>query len=246
MRIGICDDQKPTRDYICRLVQKNSEDHKLYCFESGKELLSFVKKSAMPDLIFLDIDFNDDMDGMAIAGKLKEKQIGAGVSTGSLPLIVFVTGMPERMQEAFAVRAFQFLVKPFDEKQFALILFQAAKEVEHLKGQITHKEILEFYTGGKLMRIKPERLMYIESDGRKLKMHLDDRVVECYAKMSDVVSEISRMFCQIHRSYIVNLEYIFTYDRKQVELKNGETIPLSKYKYKEFLDAFMKYSSRRA
>ena len=68
MRIGICDDQKPTRDYICRLVQKNSEDHKLYCFESGKELLSFVKKSAMPDLIFLDIDFNDDMDGMAIAG----------------------------------------------------------------------------------------------------------------------------------------------------------------------------------
>ena len=96
------------------------------------------------------------------------------------------------------------------------------------------------------MRIEPERLMYIESDGRKLKMHLDDRVVECYAKMSDALSEISRMFCQIHRSYIVNLEYIFTYDRKQVELKNGETIPLSKYKYKEFLDAFMKYSSRRA
>ena len=45
MLIAICDDEKHTRDYLCRLVKDHSEEYKVYCFESGKELLAFAKKN---------------------------------------------------------------------------------------------------------------------------------------------------------------------------------------------------------
>ena len=245
MLIAICDDEKHTRDYLCRLVKDHSEEYKVYCFESGKELLAFAKKNEVPDLIFLDIDFNNDMDGMAVAGKLKEKQISAGTASGSLPLIVFVTGIPERMQEAFAVRAFQFLVKPINEKQLLSTLQQAEKEIENIKQRKASDGTKTINIGGKKLRINTDDLIFVESEGRKLKLHINGRTVECYGKMEDAISQMGQSFCLIHRSYLVNLKHVFTYERTHVELADGSIIPMSKYKYKDFLDAFLSYGRRR-
>ncbi len=246
MLIGICDDQKPAREYLSRLVKTASDKYSVECFANGHEILDYFGKGKKLDLLFLDIDFKDDMDGMAVAGKIKEKQIASGAAIASLPLIVFVTGMPERMPEAFGVRAFQFVVKPIDEKQFAEVLTQAEREIANIKYQVPGNSVVKLSVGAKQIRFDSSKLIYIESVARKLKIHLDDRMVECYAKMADVADELGSDFCQIHRSYIINLSYVFSYDRTQVELNDGTIIPMSKYKYKEFLDAFMQYGSRRA
>ena len=185
------------------------------------------------------------MDGMAVAGKLKEKQISAGTASGSLPLIVFVTGIPERMQEAFAVRAFQFLVKPINEKQLLSTLQQAEKEIENIKQRKASDGTKTINIGGKKLRINTDDLIFVESEGRKLKLHINGRTVECYGKMEDAISQMGQSFCLIHRSYLVNLKHVFTYERTHVELADGSIIPMSKYKYKEFLDAFLSYGRRR-
>ncbi len=247
MVIGICDDQKLALDYIKRLVESdtNSGKHKIICFDNGRKLLEYADNGNEFDLVFLDIDFEDEMDGMAVAAKLKEKQIKAGTAVGSLPLIVFVTGIPERMPEAFGVRAFQFVVKPIDEKKFVQVLHQAEKEVKHLKSQRAYDAVLEVTAGSRQINIDTAKLMYVESQGRKLVFCLEDRKIDCYARMTDVIEKLGACFCHIHRSYIVNLAYVFSYDRAEIELRNGVKIPLSKSRYKDFLDAFIIYNAGR-
>ena len=243
MHIGICDDERITRDYLDRLIKADSGEHITKCFANGKEALSFFEAGNSIDLLFLDIDFKNELDGMSVASKIKADQFANGRAIGSLPLIVFVTGIPERMQEAFEVSAFWFLIKPIDKEKFLGVLSQAKKEVEHIKRREAYDDKLTISIGGKQMLFKSSALKYVESVGRKLKLHIKDRVVECYGKMDEISSQVGDDFCQIHRSYIVNLTHIFTYDRTQVEMDDGMIIPMSKYKYKEFLDNFLRVST---
>lgn len=245
MVIGICDDQKMALDYLRKLVESSLNKCMVVGFDSGRKLLEYANSENELDLVFLDIDFEDEMDGMAVAAKLKEKQIKEGAAVGSLPLIIFVTAMPERMPEAFGVCAFQFVVKPVVEEEFIQVLHRAEKEVSNIKSKRQLKHIFEMSSGGTQIRFETSKLLYVESQGRKLVFYMDDRKVDCYGRILDVIGRMGNSFCQVHRSYIVNMAYIFKYDRTEIELKNGMKIPLSKGKYKDFLDAFMIYNAGR-
>ncbi len=239
MKIGICDDQKATRDLIKKYILDVTGSHSIYEFRSGEELLSFIKNDEDLDIVFLDIDFKDGFDGMEIAKQIKGAQIDEAVVGGGLPFIVFVTGYPERMQDAFDVRAFQFLVKPVDQGKFSLVLLQAEKEIKNLKA---HNHVSGEYVisiNGRKQMIDKNRIRYIESVGRKARLCMDDEDVEIYARMPDIVSDLGDGFFQTHRSFIVNLDAVIGYEKSEVRLRDGMKVPLSRHKYREFLDAYM-------
>jgi len=56
------------------------------------------------------------MDGMELARNIR------AVDIGRQPIIVFVTGYEKYVYDAFDVGAFQYLVKPVDEKKFAAVV----------------------------------------------------------------------------------------------------------------------------
>lgn len=246
MVIGICDDQKPTRDLIRGYIDIEPYEDDILCFGSGHELLDYVRNGGRLDIVFLDIDFRDDMDGMAVAAAIKEDQVEKGSAGNSLPLIIFVTGMPERMQEAFSVRAFQFLVKPINAPQVCQILELAKKEVRYIQNQNQEAGSFEVNIGGKTVVIDPVELLYIESKGRKLLLYSTDESVEFYSKMADMMEILPECFFRVHRSFIINLAQVSSYDRTKVKLKDGTEIPMSRYQYKDFLDVFMEYSTGRS
>ena len=49
------------------------------------------------------------------------------------------------------------------------------------------------------------------------------------------------LFLRCHRSYIVSLLHIKTISREEIELDNGDTIPLSRRRYKEVNMKFINY-----
>ncbi len=129
MIIGICDDEKNVREMIAVYVDKIDDSAEIHFFKNGDEVLQFAKQGKRIDILYLDIDLKAAPDGMDLAKILKEKQIKEGNASSALPLIIFITGLPERMPEAFGVRAFQYLLKQIDEKQFGLVYDQARKAV---------------------------------------------------------------------------------------------------------------------
>ena len=112
--IAICDDEKYARKLIRNLIEKQGIRCKVTEFSSGKELLEVLRQKAV-DILFLDVSM-EGMDGMAVAKQLRSQAGERGEAVwGSLPLLIFVTGYPEYMMDAFSVNAFQFLVKPIKE-----------------------------------------------------------------------------------------------------------------------------------
>ena len=135
-----------------------------------------------------------------LAGELKGSQIADGSGGAALPLVIFITGIPERMPEAFGVRAFHFLVKPVKEEQFRPVLESARKAVAYAKSRQTEKTIT-LVSGSVTNVLKASDICYVESLGRKLVFHLREGVTESYGKISEIGSELGDTFYQIHRSY---------------------------------------------
>ena len=240
MFIGICDDESTARNLIEAYIRQIDDSDTIYHFRNGDEVLGFVRKGKKLDILYLDIDLEHSPDGMEVASKIKKRQIEEGSGASALPLIIFITGLPERMPEAFGVRAFQFLVKPIEKKEFKLVFHQAKKAVQYAP-RAKRGHSISVSSNGVKRTIAVADIYYIESSGRKLIFHLKDEMVDIYGKIADINEEIDDAFCQIHRSFIVNMRYIKDYTRTGVQIDSGANVPMSKYKYRDFVREYALY-----
>ena len=104
LKIAICDDEQPIRDYLKKLTEKCT-DAQVHVFANGEELLS---DPTVYDIILLDISLNRKPDsgkpnGMEVAKKIRET---------SDVIIIFVTALKEYVFEGYDVGAFHYLLKP--------------------------------------------------------------------------------------------------------------------------------------
>ena len=246
MNIAICDDEENVRIYIGKLIQKQTVFCNITEFSSGEELLRFQNQPDMEpfDIIFLDISM-EDMDGMTVAKRLRSRMEGRKEAVwGSLPLLIFVTGYPEYMQEAFSVSAFQYIVKPIRENDFESVFAQAVREYQYLikKRQEEPKEIL-VRNGHTTRNICADEIYYIESSNRKVTLHLKNEKVEYYGKISELERELQPDFFRVHKGYLVHLKYVERYNRTEVWMHTGDQLMMSKYKYQDFVKSYLEYIS---
>lgn len=244
MHIAICDDEAYIRTYIRTLIEKQSVDYRITEFSSGKELLQFQEENAELgiDILFLDIMLKD-IDGMTVAKQLRKKMESQQKAVwGSLPLLIFVTGSQAYMQSAFEVNAFQYIVKPIQESEFERIFAQAVREYQCLlqSNSLQPKEIM-VKSKNRMRKVPAEQVYYIESSNRKVILCLKDEKIEYYDKIGELEQELQPDFFRIHKGYLVHMKYVEGYDRTEVRMKNGDNLLISKYKYHDFVKAYMQY-----
>ncbi len=189
MNIAICDDEENIRIYIRKLIQKQETFCKITEFSSGKELLEFQDETNAEeiDILFLDISMGDE-DGMTVAKQLRSQMESKKEAVwGSLPLLIFVTGYPEYMQEAFSVNAFQYIVKPIQESNFEQVFAQTIREYQYLmaKKKEKPKEVL-VRNGNRTRSVSADDIYYIESSNRKVTLYLRHEKIEYYDKISSL------------------------------------------------------------
>ena len=243
-RVAICDDEPNIRKLIASYVRRQHADCAISEYASGKQLLDACRVSGeQPHILFLDIAFPGGVDGVETAKQLRALSAGEDVSSlSALPLIIFVTGDADSMPDAFRVHAFQYIVKPFNEADFAEILSQALRELRLMRerASVSGKKIT-IRSGGAVVTLARDDVFYLESAGRKLMASTAQGRVTYYGKIVEAEAELGRGFFRIHRGFLVNLEKIRRYTRTEAELVNGEKIPISKQKYPQFVETYMQY-----
>lgn len=244
MNIGICDDDEGSRLLIKKCIEKENKNDEVNLFNNSIDVKQYFENRQL-DILYLDIDLKDVQDGLSLAKELKEEAIKEGIGGITLPLIIFVTGYPERMLEAFSVTAYHFLVKPIDEEQFRSVLNKARKTVRYLLSNRSDR-VLKLRNDGVTFTIKETDIYYIESFGRKLCFYTKNGDIESYGKISDKVNELGDAFYQSHRSFIVNMKYISDYSKNEISLESGMNIPLSKYKHDEFVKSYATFLRKQA
>lgn len=209
--------------------KKHGHSFQIVPFVSAEELLESKKKL---DLIFLDIKL-DGMDGMAAAKKLKKRKTGCQ--------IVFLTVLKDFVFDAFEVEAANYLVKPVpDEKLF--------RTLDRLMTKMAEKENQYFIisSGHTHRRIPLREIYYFEVIKRKIYIHCGREVVKYYDSISNVEQKLPGNFFRCHRSFLVNLKQIRQFCEGNLMMENGEMVPVSRLRQREFASAAMKYMQRES
>ncbi|WP_454051871.1 LytR/AlgR family response regulator transcription factor [Clostridium sp. Marseille-Q7071] len=228
LRIALCDDENSQRKTIVHMVDRaleiTNKQYKIFEFSSGEELISSTEDF---HIYLLDIKMNK-LTGIEIARKIRRVNEKA--------VIIFITAFKDYVFEAFDVRAFHYILKPVDEDKLKEILCSALSQFQQEDKFIVAKTISQS------TKIFHKDIMYIESQQRKVKVHTTYDVIEYYYKLSDMEQELYEdNFFRCHKSYIVNLKYVHSYDNTFITLKNLEKIYVSKYKLADFSKVFMYY-----
>lgn len=233
IKIAICDDEKNIRSYLTSLIREQNTDCEITEYASADEYLSSGMEH---DLLFLDIELKDSvsgMDGMGVARQIR------GMEQIRQPVIIFVTGYEKYVYDAFDVDAFQYLVKPVNEQKFAEV-FSRAQDKILSEAEQKKKTLLIQYAGAN-KAIPLNTIYYMESQKHKIVLYTKDGKLEYYAKIGELEEELQGQFCRIHKGYLVNLSCVDEYSRTEIILTNGDKLPLSKYKYEDFVKAYLRF-----
>ena len=238
IKIAICDDEANIRAYLISLIRAQSCPCEIVEYASAGDCLADTQEI---DLLFLDIELTTDrsgLDGMALAGQIRER------TTGTQPVIIFVTGYERYVFDAFDVGAFQYLLKPMDEEKFAKVFSRAVAQI----GTAREKpgRVLTLQSANTSKTVPLDSIYYIESSNHKVELHLKNGEFACYAKIGDLELELQDQFFRIHKGYLVNLSYVAGYSKTEVTLTNGERLLLSKYKYQDFVKAYLHFLKKGA
>ena len=221
MDIAVVDDEKAIREHICGLVEERQPESRIEAYATGEELLASGKRF---DIVFLDIQM-EGMNGIEAARSLREKQGDT--------VLVFITGIKDYVFDAFDLYAFQYLLKPIDERKFAEVLERAVRE------SAKKKERRVLFIKSRNLTLDQSEILYIESRAKKVEIHTVRQTIEIYAAMDELEGQLGENFYRCHRAYIVNMDCITEYDGESITLTGGDRVYLTKKKYGEFVKAYM-------
>ncbi|QNK61430.1 response regulator transcription factor [Pedobacter sp. PAMC26386] len=249
----IVDDEEFARSSLYFLLQENCENVHICgiakSVDEARELLALHEV----DLIFLDI---------AMPGKNGFELIPDAKQSNTQ--VVFTTAYDQYALKAIKANALDYLLKPIDidelketvEKASRLIrLFdQESDRNERLKNLAINladrSEIrkLSLPNGQGYTLIDLNEIIHIEADSNYSIFHLDNREKITVSKVLKDYEEIlpENQFIRIHKSSIVNLNYLKEYNSKnglEVLLKNGEKIAVSRRRASIFAEKVKQYTN---
>lgn len=230
LHIAVCDDDAADRQQIAELVRQIMLEEGLSCCvracESGTDLLRAIQHGAQFQILLLDV-MMDEMDGMTLASVLREK--------GDQTSIIFISSNREMAMRGYEVEALRYLGKPVDRSK----LREALMFCYHTR--LEQKEILLPTAGGQC-RILPSDVIYAETWERGVRLILKDGQRETGMKISELAAMLpERQFVFCHRTILVNLDFVQSIRYCELELKSGDTLPISKYRQAEIRKQLMRY-----
>jgi len=188
----IVDDEAPARSELRYLLAAHPEVEIVGEAASAAEALAFAREATL-DVVFLDVEM-PGLSGVEAAPLVRERR--------EPPAVVFVTAHDRYAVDAFAVEAFDYLVKPVDPERLARV-------VERLRERTSENalpvEKIPVVSGGGTELLDFDQVHFVQADGDYSRVHTYDRTYLCTASLGELEERLGSRFARIHRSHLVNL-----------------------------------------
>jgi len=185
-------------------------------------------------LYFLDVDLQHQINGIDLASRIRNMDSSA--------TIVFITTHEEMVHLVFThkIEAMDYIVKGITsdfEKRVVECMKVAYKR--YLDGKGFGEKIFTIKVGDQIINVPYSEILYFEthlSVRHKIILHMYNDRIEFRSLISKIAKSDPDLF-QCYQSYVVNLKKIRRLDRgkKEIELVNGQTIPVAARKIPELL-----------
>lgn len=196
------------------------------------------------DLIFVDINM-PDLSGVEFVRGLIDR-----------PMVIFTTAYSEYAVEGFKLDAVDYLLKPFSFADFSRSAAKANSlyELRHnqrppqepaTEALSKDTEYLSVKADYKVTLVRISDIVYIESEGEYVRMHLaDGSTITTLFRLKNMETTLpSDSFMRVHRSYIVNLRAIRSYIKGRIYLNDTDYVPIGE-NYKEAFQSYIKRNFR--
>lgn len=235
IKVAVCDDEENVTEVISSTVKtafgKRDVSADVETFVSASALLRRMNDLVF-DLLFLDIDM-PGMDGIAFGEKLR--------SGNDKTDIIYVSNREDRVFEALKVRPFGFVRKSKFLSDVADVITRYLLSVPAREG---HTVTVQSKSG--IVNVRADEIIYFEGSGKFQLMHVDGREhpLAVYRPMEKLESELEPFgFIRIHKGMLVNYRFISRILVGEVELADGEKLPLSRRKATEIKQRYLELLS---
>ena len=232
------EDELPAREELKYFLNEEKEIKLIEEFESPLDTLNFLEKNKI-DVVFLDINM-PDMNGINL-GKIISK-IYPEVK------IIFITAYKDYAVDAFEVKAFDYLLKPYSEERIRNLLksLVSTKTVDNILNRNTSLKKITINMDEKIYVLSLTDVDYIEANEKETLIFANKKRYVSKIKISKWEEMLEGYnFYRCHRSYIVNLDKIVEIEQWFnsswiIKLKNySTTIPVSRNNIKELKELFL-------
>jgi two-component system, LytTR family, response regulator len=213
IRTLIVDDEPPARRKLRRFLESDAQVAIVGEAKNGEEAARAIREHR-PDLVFLDVQM-PGMDGFGVI---------EATASEHAPSVIFVTAYDDHAVRAFEVSALDYLLKPFDRERFDAALAKAKAEVarrdhadlrERLDGLLQHldrQHTVERFlvrSRGRVTFVQAKDVAWLEGAGNYVRLHAGTDTHLIRDTLDSVGSQLDpRRFVRVHRSHIVNLDYV--------------------------------------
>lgn len=239
-KVIIIDDEPLARQLLQNFLKELDHFEVVAECTDGFEALKMIRE-LNPDLILLDIQM-PKISGFELLEVLQDP-----------PMIIFTTAFEQYALKAFEMNAVDYLLKPFSKSRFNVAMEKAMLQLsakktpqeniaglnEHLQNEKGVIDRVITRMGSKITVIPVDKIVHIEAQDDYVMLytetgnHLKERTMKYFEEHLP-----SNTFVRIHRSFIININFIagiepYSKEIHLIKTKTGTLIKASPEGYKK-------------
>lgn len=241
MKAIIIDDEKRARVSLTLLIEEYCPNVTLVAeCENLPEGVKAIRKHN-PDIVLLDIEMPGH-SGLELLDFFEESEVNFA--------IIFTTAYNEYALQAFKFSAIDYLLKPINPEQLCVAITRLEKQKQKIENFKLLRENIQrenlskiaVPSGNSLIFIDTAKISYIKGEGSYSEVFCNNgskNLVSRNLKNFEDILCSDHRFLRVHKSYIVNLQQVVTYNKSDggyLTLEDKSTVPVSVDKIQMILD----------
>ena len=217
MKIAIIDDSieeaRQLSDYINTYFCQACLSQKTTIFNTAQEFSDAWAPGEF-QLAFIDIYLSEEAEGIQVAETIRGED--------SHCCVIFTTSSQDFALKGFELRVSDYLVKPILYEKFKSTMDYVCK------GLKTPPAYIEVKESRLMVKILLDDIYYTDYYNHYIQIHTTQRMYRTYMRFEEFSAILLRypQFLCCYRNCIINMDKVANLDKSEVELSNGERLPI--------------------
>lgn len=231
IKILVCDDDSDFVAYMITWLNQHTPPFCQLSVHGETDPANLTEEDLSTcDIAFLDVDMKT-INGIDVAKRMRALQ--------SKVILIFITNYIEYSPEGYEVQAFRFLMKGQLPEKLPRYFAESIQELQR------QNRTLSVSLNRELLNVNISELTYLQSENRKVHLYTINHQQEhlCfYETLDHLEQQLAEFgFLRVHKSYLVNMNYICKLKYDQIQMSDGTILPVSERRYSSIREKYLNW-----
>ncbi|TKB98650.1 LytR/AlgR family response regulator transcription factor [Pedobacter cryophilus] len=215
----IVDDEPASLEIISDYISETPHLFLQKATTNPRDILPLITAPGKNQITFLDIDM-PGINGLELASLIQGHTA-----------VIFITSYPNYAIQAFEKDAYDYLLKPISYARFLQAVIKVKSRLQTAKTNYVELDnqyfLIKGNKQGEIIKIYYQDLLYIESLHNYVSLHTLQGKYIAYFTLKELEYKLNKEnFVKIHKSYLINIDKMSTFQYHEVQMENGAKLPV--------------------